>query len=82
MTFKTLLKSYVKIEMVFEHVIKRISHGLGLDMIFIKLVVCFLSHSPSKEISQVKMNCCYLAVIYQFQVAVIYQFFGSSLAVL
>ena len=31
--------------------------------------------------AQVKMNCCYLAVIQEFQTAVIYQFFGSSLAV-
>ena len=33
--YKWLQKSYVKIEMMLKHVIKRISHGLGLDMIFI-----------------------------------------------
>ena len=33
--YKWLQKSYVKIEMMLKHVIKKISHGLGLDMIFI-----------------------------------------------
>ena len=38
-----LFKIYEKIKMVLYHVIKRISHGLWLDMIFIQFVVCFLS---------------------------------------
>ena len=41
--YKWLQKSYVKIEMMLKHVIKRISNGLGLDMIFIQLGECFQS---------------------------------------
>ena len=41
-----LLKSYVKRKVVLQDVIKRISHGLGLHMIFIQLVECFPSPSP------------------------------------
>ena len=40
---KLLMKSHGKIKMVLKYVIKRISHGLWLDMIFIQLVMCFLS---------------------------------------
>ena len=47
---KWLQKRYVKIEMMLKHVIKRISNGYGLDMIFIQLGECFQSSSQGSGI--------------------------------